>query len=52
MKFCRSIGASLAPDKIAMWEWEHMDLPSKIAPPEFDVLHYAALAVLRVKKTV
>ena len=23
---------------------------SKIAPPEFDVLHYAARAVLRVKK--
>lgn len=51
MKSCRGIGASLAPDKIALWEREHMDLLSKIAPPEFDVLHYAALAVMRVKKT-
>lgn len=52
MKSCRGIGASLVPDKIALWEREHMDLLSKIAPPEFDVLHYAALAVMRVKKTV
>ena len=29
---------------------EHMELLAKIAPDEFDVLHYAAVAVLKSKK--
>lgn len=50
MKSCRGIGASLTPDEIALWENEHMSLLSKTAPPEFDILHYAAIADLKVKK--
>lgn len=50
MKACRGIGASLAPDEIALWEQEHRKLLSEIAPPEFDILHYAAIAQLKVKK--
>ena len=36
--------------EIARWEREHMELLAKIAPDEFDVLHYAAVAVLKSKK--
>lgn len=49
MKACRGTGASLAPDKLAEWEKEHMELLGRIAPPEFEVLHHAAMAVLRKK---
>ena len=47
MKACRGIGASLSEDKINAWEQEHLKLLSKIAPEEFDVLHYAAIAELK-----
>ena len=47
MKACRSIGASLSPEKIDEWEQEHMKLLIEIAPPEFDIRHFAAVAVLR-----
>ena len=50
MKACRGIGASLAPNEIALWEQEHMKLLSEIAPQEFDILHYAAIAELKAKK--
>lgn len=50
MKACRGIGASLPPEKIKMWEAEHKKLLEKIAPESFEVLHYAAIAELRVKK--
>lgn len=50
MKSCRGIGASLTQEEINSWEREHMKLLSEIAPAEFDVLHYAAIAQLRVKK--
>lgn len=46
MKTSRGIGASLPPEKIAEWEKEHMALLEKIAPKEFDILHYAAFAEL------
>ena len=36
--------------KIAEWEREHQKLLEKIAPEEFDILHFAALAELKVKK--
>ena len=49
MKTCRGIGASLNKSEIAMFEKEHMQLLETIAPNEFDVLHYAALAELRKK---
>ena len=47
MKACRGIGASLAENEIAKWENEHRALLAKIAPEEFDVLHYAAMAELK-----
>jgi len=49
MKACRGTGASLPPDRLEEWEKEHMELLRHIAPPEFDVLHHAAMAVLRKK---
>ncbi len=47
MKTCRGIGASLAEEKIAVWEQEHMKLLAEIAPVEFDVLHDGAIAGLK-----
>lgn len=47
MKACRGIGASLSEEEINAWEQEHIKLLSKIAPNEFDVLHYAAIAELK-----
>ena len=52
MKACRGIGASLPPEKIKEWESEHTDMLSRIAPEEFDILHYAAIAQLRKKDMV
>lgn len=49
MKACRSIGASLTPGEITAWEAEHMAMLEKIAPPEFDVMHFAATAELTKK---
>ncbi len=51
MKACRGIGASLSPEKTADFEKEHLALLDKIAPEKFSVLHYAAVAVLKSKKT-
>lgn len=47
MKTCRGIGASLTGEEISMWEQEHMTLLEQIAPNEFDILHYAAIAELK-----
>ena len=47
MKACRGIGASLSEDEINAWEQEHMKLLYEIAPDEFDILHYAAIAELK-----
>lgn len=49
MKACRGVGASLSEHEIASWEREHKALLEKIAPEEFDVLHYAAMAELKKK---
>ena len=49
MKACRGVGASLTPSDIAEWEKEHMMFLEKSAPQEFEVLHHAAMAVLRKK---
>jgi ubiquinone/menaquinone biosynthesis C-methylase UbiE len=49
MKACRGVGASMAPEEIAAWEREHMEMLEKSAPAEFEVLHHAAMAVLRKK---
>ena len=47
MKACRGIGASLTEKEISMWEQEHMTFLEQIAPNEFDILHYAAIAELK-----
>ena len=49
MKACRGVGASLSSDELKKWENEHKKLLNGIAPEYFNVLHYAALAVLRKK---
>ena len=46
MKACRGVGASLTEQEIASWEKEHLDLLEKIAPEEFEILHYTAMAEL------
>ena len=50
MKACRGVGASLSENELRQWEAEHLKLLSEIAPEEFDVKHYAALAELKVRK--
>ena len=50
MKTCRGIGAALSPEQIEAWEKEHLQLLAKIAPEEFDILHYGAVAELQAKK--
>ena len=45
----RGIGASLSPEELEKWDAEHRALLNKIAPESFDVLHYAAITVLRKK---
>ena len=47
MKACRGIGASLTAEEIALWEQEHRKLLGEIAPAEFHVLHYGAIAELK-----
>lgn len=49
MKACRGIGASLTDQEIVMWEQEHKKLLEEIAPEEFEILHYGAMAELRKK---
>lgn len=49
MKACRGVGASLTPEEIVMWEKEHKALLEKIAPEEFEILHYAAITELKKK---
>lgn len=49
MKACRGIGASLSEEEITRFEAEHLELLNRIAPPQFEVLHYAAITVLKKK---
>lgn len=49
MKACRGVGASLTPEEIEKWEKEHIKLLEEIAPEQFDILHYAAIAELKKK---
>lgn len=48
MRSCRGVGASLTPEEIQRWEQEHLKLLES-CPPEFDVIHYAAMAELTMK---
>lgn len=49
IKACRGIGASLTKEEINNWEEEHTKLLIKIAPAEFNILHYAAIVELKKK---
>lgn len=49
MRACRGVGASLLPEQLAQWDAAHRALLERIAPEEFDVRHFAAIAVLRRK---
>lgn len=50
MKACRGIGASLTDEEIVQFDEEHRALLNTIAPKEFEILHYTAMCILRVKK--
>ena len=43
---CRGVGASLSPEELAKWDAEHRKFMETV-PDTFDVLHYAAIAVLK-----
>jgi len=47
MKACRGIGASLSAEEVMAWEKEHMALLEDIAPEEFTIRHFAAMAELK-----
>lgn len=49
MKACRGVGASLSGEELLAWENEHKAMLEMEAPERFEVLHYAAMAVLRKK---
>lgn len=47
IKACRGIGASLSKEEIAAWESEHIKMLTEIAPNEFDIRHFGAIAELK-----
>lgn len=49
IKACRGIGASLAEDKIAEFEKEHLKMLDEFAKNSFEIQHYYAIAVLKLK---
>ncbi|MCR5793893.1 MAG: methyltransferase domain-containing protein [Solobacterium sp.] len=52
MQACRGVGASLSPEELQEWSAEHRKFLEEHAPERFDIRHYAALAVLRKKRSV
>lgn len=52
MRACRGVGASLSKEELERWDKEHRDLLEQIAPETFEVLHYAALMVLKKKSVL
>ncbi len=49
MRACRGVGASLSEADLAEWDAEHQTLLEETAPEKFEILHHAALAVLKKK---
>ncbi len=47
MRASRGVGASLNAEELAAWDAQHKKMLEENAPETFEVLHYAALAVLR-----
>ncbi len=50
MRACRGVGASLSVRELERWDREHRELLDRTAPERFEVLHYAALALLTRKQ--
>lgn len=50
MKTCRGVGASLTGEELSRWDVEHRAMLGRLAPPLFEIRHYAALAILRKKR--
>jgi SAM-dependent methyltransferase len=50
IRACRGIGASLSAEAIAEFDKEHMQLLEKIAPKQFEILHFATIHDFKVKK--
>lgn len=50
IKACRGIGASLSQEDIETFEKEHMSMLNKAESNSFNILHYVAISVLKVKK--
>ncbi len=50
MLACRGVGASLSGKELESWDAEHRELLDRIAPEQFEIKHYAALAVLKKKQ--
>lgn len=48
IKACRGIGASLSEDKVKHFETEHLQMLGKIGNYRFNILHYIALADLKI----
>lgn len=46
MKACRGVGASLSGEELTAWERDHRAMLAAHAPEQFEVLHYAATAIL------
>lgn len=49
MKACRGVGASLDADALAAFDREHYEMLQKF-PEAFEILHYAAITILRSNK--
>ena len=49
MKACRGVGASLSEEEISAWEHEHMEMLAKTPSNDLEILHHAAMAILRKK---
>ncbi len=45
----RGVGASLKPEQLVSWDKEHWKMLEENAPEHFEVLHYAASALLQKK---
>ena len=52
MRACRGVGASLTEEELIRWDKEHRELLDRIAPEQFEVKHYAALAVLKKRSDI
>ena len=49
MRACRGVGASMAPEALALWDKEHMEMLKTNAHERFTVKHYVSIAELQVK---